>query len=255
MEVLTFDIAGKFAHFRKYYSNNTALSFSIPPRTTLIGIIASALGLQRDSYYEDMVTSKLRIGIMVLCPIKKTFHRLNHLKVESGSDLRGTKGHIQLPYEVISGLDITKDEVTYRIFISCFEEGRELFNKITDAFLQKKFIYNLSLGAANFSANIKNTRLITGVLEKEATNEFMEFHSAINSNNVKEIDFKKSTSSGLSVEEELIPIDFKGNNDRELTKITNMLFSVDGRPLTVIQERTYFEYTENNSTVRFQFME
>jgi len=35
MEILSFDIVGKFAHFKKYYANNTALSFSIPPRTTI----------------------------------------------------------------------------------------------------------------------------------------------------------------------------------------------------------------------------
>ena len=49
MQVLTFDLVGKMAHFRKYYANNTAMSFSVPPRTTLMGVLAAILGLPRDS--------------------------------------------------------------------------------------------------------------------------------------------------------------------------------------------------------------
>lgn len=30
MDILAFDISGKFAHFRKFFANNTALTYSIP---------------------------------------------------------------------------------------------------------------------------------------------------------------------------------------------------------------------------------
>ena len=66
MEVLCFKISGKLAHFRKYYANNTAFSFTIPPRTTLMGIVAAAMGLERDSYYELLSSENIHFGVRVL---------------------------------------------------------------------------------------------------------------------------------------------------------------------------------------------
>ncbi|MCX6166236.1 MAG: CRISPR-associated protein Cas5, partial [Ignavibacteriae bacterium] len=111
MEILCFKIHGKLAHFRKYYANNTAFSFSIPPRTSLMGIVAAAMGLQKNSYYEDLASEKIHFGIRVLSPLKKSFHRLNLLSIKSigdmakkwSSDFRGEEGRIQTPFEVVSG--------------------------------------------------------------------------------------------------------------------------------------------------------
>jgi CRISPR-associated protein Cas5h len=88
MEILTFTIKGKLAHFRKYYANNTAFSFTIPPRTTLMGIVAAAMGLPKDSYYEDFSSEKIKFGIRVLSPLKKSFHRLNFLSIGKCSLLK-----------------------------------------------------------------------------------------------------------------------------------------------------------------------
>ena len=71
MEIIQFDISGKFAHFRKYYANNTALTYSLPPRTTVMGILAAILGRSRDSYYEEFSSDKILIGIAIKTPIKK----------------------------------------------------------------------------------------------------------------------------------------------------------------------------------------
>ena len=51
MDLLVFDISGKFAHFRKYYTNSSSLTYLVPPRTSIYGLIAGILGLERDSYY------------------------------------------------------------------------------------------------------------------------------------------------------------------------------------------------------------
>lgn len=44
MKALTFCINGKMAHFRKYYSNSSVLSYLLPPVTTVKGILAGLLG-------------------------------------------------------------------------------------------------------------------------------------------------------------------------------------------------------------------
>jgi len=119
MEILSFKISGKMAHFRKYYANNTAFSFCIPPRTTLMGIVAAAMGWSKDSYYEDLASENIQFGIRVLRPLKKSFHRLNFLSIKStgdiaknwSSDFRGEGGRIQTPFQVVTAWDLAKGDV------------------------------------------------------------------------------------------------------------------------------------------------
>ena len=160
MQVLTFDLVGKMAHFRKYYANNTAMSFSVPPRTTLMGVLAAILGLPRDSYYEQLASEHLRLGVGLRTPIKKGFHRLNFLKVESSRDLDGSKGRIQLPFEVITGHDLARDMVHYRVYVAPTPTGEVVFQQLVERVLGGSGPhFALSLGAASFTASLLDAQL------------------------------------------------------------------------------------------------
>ncbi len=178
MEVLSFDIEGKFAHFRKYYANNTAFTFSLPPRTTIMGIIAGAMGLEKDSYYEDFGSDNLKIGINILSLIKKSFHRLNFLMIKGDSDFRGRQKHIQTPFEVISGINLQTDMVKYRIYIAPTGKGVAVFEKVKPIFMNKKFHYNPTLGTANFLAQITNIKTYSDVEINQINNEEVSLNSA-----------------------------------------------------------------------------
>ncbi len=258
MEILTFDIVGKFAHFRKYYANNTAMSFSLPPRTTVIGIIAAALGLPKDSYYEDFKSDKIRIGIQILSQIKKSFHRLNFLKIKNNSDFRGKEQHIQTPFEVISGVNIKNDNVKYRIYVSYNEAGKALFEKIKKIFSDKNFVYSPTLGTANFLARIDNIKIFSdiNVSELKITDEFITINSACLSECADEIKFEKDDAYRFNmIEEELLPADFKANNDRELVKMNRVLFSSGNIPLNVKFSGTLYTIKEKNTTQTIQFLD
>ncbi len=131
MQVLSFDISGKFAHFRKFHGNNTAFSYSIPPRTTIAGMIAALLGREKDSYYLDFANDNLKVGIRVLSDLRKSFHRLNYLKIEGTDDFRGKKGRVQTPFEIVTARDLNKDLVRYRIFIAA-GENPDVFDEIKE---------------------------------------------------------------------------------------------------------------------------
>lgn len=253
MEVLSFDIGGKFAHFRKYYANNTALSFSIPPRTSLIGLIASALGKPKDSYYESLKSDQLRIGIVILHPIKKSMHRLNHLMVKTREDFTGRSGHIQTPFEVVSGLDIGKGEVCYRVYLSPTEIGKDCYEEIKQCFIKRSFHYTLTLGTANFLAHVSNVKIHSDV-SSQFSNELLPFHSAVNADQVEEVKFELKDENWF-IEEELMPADFIQNGDRELSKMNRMLFSLNSKPIIVRTTGEFYEFQENGNIQRIQFME
>jgi CRISPR-associated protein Cas5h len=256
MEIFSFDVCGKLAHFRKYYANNTAFTYSIPPRTTIMGMLAAIMGYERDQYYERLASSRLRVGIRVLKPVKKTFHRLNFLSIktrgnvlEGTGDFTGAGGHIQTPFEVVSGLDPGRDWLAYRIFIAPGLEDVGEFALIKDALLRQQQRFNLTFGTANFNAWIEKVYLHNQVTELQETGVF-SIHSAAPSDKISRLEFKKEEdlNGGTSyLEEELMPADFIGNGNRELSKIIRVLFSLDGKPFFAELNAPVFSVLDRNN--------
>ncbi len=265
MKILSFKIKGKLAHFRKYYANNTAFSFSIPPRTTLMGMVAAAMGWPRDSYYEQLSSRHIHFGIRVLTPLKKSFQRLNFLSIKStgdiskslNSDFRGKRGRIQTPFEVVSAHDITKAEVEYQVFIAPSESGEETFAKIKERLLNEGPIFNLTLGPANFQAAIYDEKLLLSDAIQEVTSEkFILMHSAIPSKLVEELQFAKDDYDQYNfVEEDMLPGDFVENNNREVKKMNRLLFSITNLPLRIRTNSSYWQVKVGSEDLNIQFMD
>lgn len=264
MEILQFDIRGKFAHFRKYYANNTALTYSLPPRTAVMGMLAAISGMPRDSYYEEFASNKIRIGLAIKTPIKKNFHRLNFLSLKSTgdfrksfeSDFRGMAGNpIQTPFEIVSGYDVRKDDVCYRIFITNNELGKNTFQSLRKRLLTHALVYPITLGVANFNASLSNIVSYddSQVIEKQAIAERINFDSAVNSENVTDIVFEKGIMG--FIEEDLLPADFVTNYNRELSKMNRILFTTAGIPLSVKLTGSYFIIQNQTAIQTIQFLE
>lgn len=265
MEILSFKIKGKLAHFRKYYANNTAFSFTIPPRTTLMGIVAAVMGWPRDSYYDKLSSAHIRFGIRVLSPLKKSFHRLNLLSIKSlgdmskklSSDFRGEGGRIQTPFEIVSGWNISQDEVMYQVFIAPHESGKETFEILKDHFTTKQSVFNITLGTANFTASIYDIIAINSnhILE-EQTSDYVLMHSAIPSRLVEDLKFDKEKFDSYNfVEEDMLPGDFLSDGNREVKSMNRVLFSITPNPIRVKLNGSYFKLKIVEEIINVQFMD
>jgi len=255
MEVLSFDIEGKFAHFRKFFANNTAFSFSLPPRTAIMGILAALSGKERDSYYEEFSSDNLRLGAFILEPVKKSFHKLNYLKVEGPADFRGRKKHVQTPFEVVSGINIRNDMVRYRIYMAPGQKTDEVYRQLKEILLNGPFIFNLTLGPANFTARISGINLWNAT-EKLLNNEEVALHSTVRVDDVNKINFKKRAAYRYNmIEEELMPADFKADYDREVVKMNRVLFTTGGIPLDINMTGKIYVLKNNEETFNIQFLE
>lgn len=255
------------AHFRKYYANNTSLSFTIPPRTTITGMLAAILGLPKGAYHSKFASDKIRIGIALRTPVKKTFHRLNFLRIVSlgnlaadvekekafNSDFRGTSGHIQTPFEIVTGSHLQYDEICYRIFVSAFEKDNPEFNILKEYALNRRIHYQLAFGIASFNAYISDVYLFNDdtIEQKKLTNESIKFDSAVISDRVASLYFEKREDSNF-VEEELMPADFISDHNRELSRMNRVLFSHNALPLKVIYSGDCFIL---NQTQTITFLE
>ncbi|WPR77956.1 CRISPR-associated protein Cas5 [Algoriphagus sp. NG3] len=255
MEVLSLDIEGKFAHFRKFHGNNTAMSYSIPPRTTIIGILAAIMGEPKDSYYVSFRHENLKIGIRVLSDLKKSFHRLNYLKITGSGDFGGKNGRIQTPFEVVTGHDLKSGMVTYRIYISAGLDDT-VYQFLKKSLTNSERRFNISLGVAGFSAFISKVQVLEGT-KLSGNSDWLLMHSACNSDEVDEIDFPDDAEFRFNhIEEELLPADFIGGEQgRELFRMNRVLFATKNFPMRVILNGDYYRLEANGSVENIQFLE
>lgn len=258
MEIISFDVCGKLAHFRKYYANNTAFTYSMPPRTTVIGLLAAILGYERDSYYEQLASSHVRIGLRVMHPVKKAFHRLNLLSIKSRGDaldgtgdFTGAGGRIQTPFEVVSGQHLGRDLVVYRVFLAPGADDNGEFQRLKAALLHRQQRFNLTLGTANFSAWIENVQLSDRV-ETQQSAKWVKVHSAVPSDKIIRLDFQKEDLAGgyNFLEEEMMPADFVANGNRELSKLLRVLFSTQGKPFSVELNAPFFAIPDRDGNLQ-----
>ena len=58
---LVFDISASYGHFKKPYTTTSPLTYSIPTRTAVTGIIAAMLGLGKEEHLKHFQRSKLKL--------------------------------------------------------------------------------------------------------------------------------------------------------------------------------------------------
>ncbi|MBE3588406.1 MAG: CRISPR-associated protein Cas5 [Thermoanaerobacteraceae bacterium] len=102
-QVLIFDLLGPMAHFRKYYTNSSSLTYGFPPRTVLMGVVAAVLGYERDSYYEEL--DRGRFAVVIKVPGRRLIQTVNYVrtKKEDLAELRrlGRARGTQIPLEFL----------------------------------------------------------------------------------------------------------------------------------------------------------
>lgn len=117
--VVVFDLTGSMAHFRKYYTNSSSLTYGFPPRTVLMGIVAAILGMERDSYYENLDRGRFSVAIKV--PGRRVMQTVNYTRTKT-EDLGALKkfGAVpgtQVPLELLFP-GVAHPRLRFRVFFS-----------------------------------------------------------------------------------------------------------------------------------------
>jgi CRISPR-associated protein Cas5h len=175
---IVFDIESAFAHFRKIYTNSSSLTYTVPPRTTIHGILAAVLGYERDSYYCFMNTS-LYVSVKKNKPTYKMTHTLNYLRAESGGDLVKPKKHTQIPMEVISSVS----NVSYKVYVAAHKFND--LDLLIERLKQERYVFPPTLGTAFFLADISNVS--EAVFYEHHSSNYTQISSIINAEAVEEI--------------------------------------------------------------------
>ena len=174
-KIIIFDIWGDYAHFKKPYTTTSPLTYSIPSRTALTGIIGAIMGIRKDKNNEDLNYSKCNLSIRIMNPIKKTIinqNLINTKTAEKMSRMKSKGGRTQIRIENLK-------DVKYRIYVEIFSEKEH--NDLLSRLKNHSPVFTPSLG---ISENLANFSFIEEVEYKKEMGD-IKLHSVLNIENVQ----------------------------------------------------------------------
>lgn len=236
MDLLILKLKGKFAHFRKFYTNSSSLSYTVPPRTTIIGLIAAILGYERDSYYEIFSKDNLKVSIKKDNPIRKIMQSVNYIKATSPKSIFEPKEHTQIPLEILTG----DDGVKYTIYIS--GSDKSLMDELEYRVKNNKYVYSPYFGAAPFNCIFEFCERIDA--EPKKSEELVKISTLINSKYIVEGSIDIFENDNLKLLKERMPVEFL--KDRDIGSMASYIYDENGHPLKVKLNTEFVRLKDEN---------
>ena len=228
---LVFDVWGDYAHFRKGYTTTSPLTFSIPSRTALCGLIGAILGLEKqdNEYLKHFRLEQAKVGLRLLNPIKKVriAENLIDTKTSRGAGMNLIKNRTQISFEFLK-------DPKYRIYI--WHSDIELYNQLRKNLVEHKSVYTPCFGLSENIANFKFVGELKIIVKK--TDGDVLIHSVVP--NEKLLD-KQGINFDFPGEYFSLRLPVEMNQERIVTKYSDIIFERSGNPLKVKMKEPYFE--------------
>ncbi len=238
-EILIFEISSEYGHFRKYNTTTSPLTYSIPTRTAIAGVLGAILGMERevaDGIYpegaipvqEFFSKANSDIAIQIINPVKKENVAMNLINTKKSFYDLTKAGRTQIEFELLKN-------VRYRVYFG-LKNNEATFNELTRRIKAKNHYFSPYLGLAQFTATIDFVDLKQAKLIENTRKQFVEINTAVNLSKIKEeqpIDFDYSALYSANN----MPIEM--NRNREVQEYSEVLIEKNGLPVKAKVENYY----------------
>lgn len=176
-QVIVFDIEGEYGHFRKFNTTTSPLTYAVPPRTALVGMIGAILGIEREQgvglYAEGQIPladwlapDKAQIAVQVLNPIQKVQMAFNLINTKSS--FFNIENRTQIEFELLK-------RPKYRVFLRWNDE--KMIQDLTERICTRTNHFTVCLGLSQFIAQANWVGAYS--YESVNSNEFQPVISAV----------------------------------------------------------------------------
>ena len=226
---LSVTVRGPWGHFRRVEGNVVKQTYHVMPRTTVAGLLAAVLGIERDGYYELFGPDESAIAIEPVSRLRTVNMPMNSLSTAEGNlrslNSRG-KPSIQLPdpsalrqqhnYEVLV-------EPAYRIDVTLRDQER--YAELRGMLDAGQSHYVPSLGLSEYLAELEYHGEFA--VETEPPSGAVEIDSAV-PNAVDSLIVEAGVDSGIEESPAFMTADDAG---RTTTAFTTYAYNTDGGSL------------------------
>jgi len=215
-KILVFDIWGDYGHFKKIYTTTSPLTYSIPTRTSLTGLIGAIAGLGKDSYLSYSSKEKEKIAVGLNNQVKKVRLAENLIKTSGGfGDMSNIKNRTQVRFELLK-------DPSFRIYFT--HSDNKLYTKVKSLLSEHKCIYTPCLGLSELIANFKYIGEFDYELNKSG--DVTDIKTAIPESRIINVNFQQD----LEYISEKQPLEM--DEDRCVTEYDNVIFERRAKPVS-----------------------
>jgi len=247
-EILIFDLKGPLAHFRKYFTNSSSLSYSFPPRTVIIGLVAGLLGEERDTYYKKFSDSQCKVAISLKTPVRKIMQTVNYIAASNYSvdALLSDNPKIkpaQIPLEIVCPVD--DHDLCYQIYLSC----ESVHQKLRERLEQNRFVYPPYLGITEFLGEIEF--ISEGTISEFPIDNPVKMNTVCRKSAIVDrgLIFEDANAQYLL---EKMPADF--SEKREVTRYEEYIFERSGKNIVASLREPGYQVKFKTQTENISFM-
>lgn len=245
-EILIFDISSEYGHFRKYNTTTSPLTYSIPTRTAIAGMLGAILGVEReisDGVYPEGVTpvqelfskENADIAVQVIHSVKKEYVAINLVNTKTSFYDLTKAGRTQIEFELLKNPG-------YRIYLA-IEKNKELFTDLLERIKTRRHHFSPYLGLAQFTANIDFVGISRALLRENPQKEIVEIMTAVNLSQIQAenpVDFDYSAIYSANN----MPMEM--NRIREVSEYSEVLIEKNGKNIKTRPSHYYFVEEHGN---------
>ncbi|EAY30148.1 type I-B CRISPR-associated protein Cas5b [Microscilla marina] len=234
--ILIFDIESEYGHFRKFNTTTSPLTYPIPPRPALVGLLGAIVGIEREASagkFNEGVTPvaelfakpDTELAVQLINPVKKVPMAFNLLDTEkSGASFFNIKQRTQIEFELLK-------HPCFRVFVACANDA--LMQPLVDNIQHNQAHFTPYLGLSQFTATFNFVAVTKAHLL--ASNEAQEVATAINISVHPDIEFEYSRQ--MKYTSDTLPLEL--NAQRVVQSYAEVLVEANGKPVKVNSEHIY----------------
>lgn len=216
-EFTIFDVASDMAHFRRQYAITTALTYLIPPRTALCGLVGAVLGLPKNESLAHFQDRDAVFGLRIIAPLRTGHVSVNLIDTKQNPSFRpkAVNPRTTMRYEVVR-------HPRYRVMFSHPQLARDLVKALKN----QESSYTPCLGLAWMIAWFEGGAQIAEAEEVRGDTAILPFVSPVRSDDLQgEV---RWNPDGVY---QRVRMPAEMQQDRQVTRYESYIIDTTGRPI------------------------
>lgn len=180
-KVLVFDISGDYAHFRKFNTTTSPLTYCLPSRPTLAGLLGAVLGVEREIGPNDYPAGvvpvnelfhpeRCALAIRLIHPVNKSRIGFNLINTKNSFfNISPKAGRTQIEYEFL------KDPL-FRVYL--YHDQPKIMEELTERIRDNRPYFSPYFGLAQLAAQFSYRG--TKSCELRSATGYVRIDSAVN---------------------------------------------------------------------------
>ena len=235
MKGLKFNISGKWGHFKIPYTNNNPQTYSIIPKTAILGMIGSVCGIDREDMKKlyPILSKSFEYSVVLNNRVEKVSKSLSTTNLNNYRRA-DRENRTPKPIELIKNVDYD----IILILKNSDEISLDIFNKFEVYIKNEISVYNTYLGQTEYFCDIKYLDSVEDVIE---SNGLFETRGFVDNVKLTKFDIENFDENSI-IYSENIPISQTSDWFNDLykdLKFSNKNLLSDGKYI-IFGEEKYF---------------